>query len=286
MQISLECGKWKASINTLGAELDRLYDGEAGEEILWQGDPDIWDGTAPILFPIVGRLLNGQYRYGGNSYCMEKHGIARKSEFDVIDQTSNSVTMRLCSTEKSLEVYPFKFELDVTFILSQSMVSVDYVARNRGEGEMLFTIGSHPALNLHDSHAPYYIEFEKYESLDVYRIIGDLLETSGKPYLLNERRIELTPDRFDEGALVFKNIKSRKINVVGDGGEWIVSLDTSGAPHLGLWAMRGAPYVCIEPWFSYDDDAEVSGSLEDKPGIIKLAPSSEFTTGYTIAKEK
>ena len=27
----------------------------------------------------------------------------------------------------------------------------------------------------------------------------------------------------------------------------------TASPHLGIWAKPGAPFVCIEPWFSYND---------------------------------
>ena len=55
------------------------------------------------------------------------------------------------------------------------------------------------------------------------------------------------------------------------------------APSLGLWARRGAPYVCIEPWHGFDDDHAVSGELVDKPGIVSLAPGALFASTNSLS---
>ena len=41
-----------------GAQLSTLRDRE-GRELLWDGDPAVWTGRAPLLFPIVGVLVGG-----------------------------------------------------------------------------------------------------------------------------------------------------------------------------------------------------------------------------------
>ena len=46
-----------AEINDAGAELHSIYSKENDFEYLWGGNPDIWYGQSPILFPIVGRLM-------------------------------------------------------------------------------------------------------------------------------------------------------------------------------------------------------------------------------------
>ncbi|MBQ2308518.1 MAG: aldose 1-epimerase family protein, partial [Clostridia bacterium] len=37
-----------ATVSTLGAELQSLCDKD-GKEYIWQGDPAVWSGRAPIL---------------------------------------------------------------------------------------------------------------------------------------------------------------------------------------------------------------------------------------------
>ena len=49
--LSNACGD-SAKIDSFGAELMAWRAG--GEELIWVEDPQIWDQTAPILFPVVG----------------------------------------------------------------------------------------------------------------------------------------------------------------------------------------------------------------------------------------
>ena len=48
-------------VDELGAQLHSLRRRKDGYEYLWQGDPAIWPGQAPILFPIVGSLAEERY---------------------------------------------------------------------------------------------------------------------------------------------------------------------------------------------------------------------------------
>ena len=41
-----------------------MKDLKTGREYGWQGDERWWKGRAPILFPIVGGMWNGECRYG------------------------------------------------------------------------------------------------------------------------------------------------------------------------------------------------------------------------------
>lgn len=50
-----------------GAQLSSVELKENGKEFLWQGDPSVWYGRAPVLFPIIGQLLDGKYRYSGRA---------------------------------------------------------------------------------------------------------------------------------------------------------------------------------------------------------------------------
>jgi len=53
--LSLSSGELTARINPMGAQLSVLRDAQE-RDLLWNGDPAIWTGRAPILFPIVGAL--------------------------------------------------------------------------------------------------------------------------------------------------------------------------------------------------------------------------------------
>ena len=42
-------------VNDIGAELHSLKSKKTGEEYIWYGTPEIWNGQSPILFPVIGR---------------------------------------------------------------------------------------------------------------------------------------------------------------------------------------------------------------------------------------
>ena len=56
----------KIGVEYHGAELSSIYDKKRDKELLWQADPAFWKRHAPILFPFVGNVNKGVYRYNGN----------------------------------------------------------------------------------------------------------------------------------------------------------------------------------------------------------------------------
>ena len=74
---TLENDILRLTVDTHGAEIHSLVAKDTGIEYIWQADPNYWQRHAPILFPIVGKLKNGQYEYDGTVYRMPGHGFAR-----------------------------------------------------------------------------------------------------------------------------------------------------------------------------------------------------------------
>ena len=75
-------------IDTLGAELKSIVDKD-GVERLWQGDEKYWKGKAPVLFPISGGMKDRAYTYKDRPYSIPFHGLARQSEFEVVEVIGN-----------------------------------------------------------------------------------------------------------------------------------------------------------------------------------------------------
>ncbi|MBM6691385.1 aldose 1-epimerase family protein, partial [Fusobacterium mortiferum] len=85
-------------VDTHGAEIHSLVLKETGDEYIWQADARYWQRHAPVLFPFVGKLKNGQYEYDGSVYNMTGHGFARDMDFTLIEQTDSSLTYELSYT--------------------------------------------------------------------------------------------------------------------------------------------------------------------------------------------
>lgn len=281
--ITIENENFSAAISPRGAELRSFKDKTTGREIMWQADPAVWGGSAPILFPIIGKLRDGQTRINGSVYEIPKHGLVRTRTAKVIEQGNDYVIFAFSSDAETL--YPFPFVLEVEFRLGTDQLEVLYRVRNSGSDEMLFSIGSHPAFALDLELAEledYSIEFSEPETLDLYGLTDGLLAKKQDAYLAKAQSIALSETLFEDDALIFKNIESSTIRLKSKKGNQVLEVDTHGAPHLGIWAKPGAAYVCIEPWYSYDDAPDCAGTFENKPGILRLAANDTFNTGYTV----
>ncbi|HXP27535.1 MAG TPA: hypothetical protein VN891_17225, partial [Steroidobacteraceae bacterium] len=80
--VSISSGEMTAEIDPRGAQLSVLRAGDGGD-LLWNGDPSVWAGRAPLLFPIVGVLAGGVYRLGAKTYSLSRHGFARDKIFSL-----------------------------------------------------------------------------------------------------------------------------------------------------------------------------------------------------------
>src|SRR5580704_18692348 len=92
--LTVSSGALSAQINPLGAELSILRDG-SGRDLLWDGNPEFWNGRAPLLFPIVGALAGGVYRVADKTYALSRHGFARGKPFEVLSISPAAAVLRL-----------------------------------------------------------------------------------------------------------------------------------------------------------------------------------------------
>ena len=78
-------GQISAKINQRGAELWTLTDRD-GTPLLWSGDPQVWSGRAPILFPIVGSLADGVIDITGAVIRCIAMALPVMPQFSVVEQ--------------------------------------------------------------------------------------------------------------------------------------------------------------------------------------------------------
>ena len=113
--ISISTVALSAEISATGAELVRLQD-RTGADLLWDGNPAVWNGRSPLLFPIVGEVAGNRLKVAGKAYEIGRHGFARTSTFALVRSDAASCTWRLESSEATRRQYPFEFRLDVTLV--------------------------------------------------------------------------------------------------------------------------------------------------------------------------
>ncbi len=263
-------------IDDMGAQLHSLVLKENGKEYIWQGNPDIWYGQAPVLFPVIGQLIDDKFRYNGVEYTMPKHGLARKLLFKVKECEGAKAVFSLESDENTLKSYPFDFELLVAFELCGKSLVNTMTVINKTNGDMYFSIGAHPGFNCKIGDV---IEFEEAETLETERIDSDNLLIPEKfPVIENSKEIVITEDVFKKDALILSGIKSKKLTIKGENE---VEFTFGDCPVLGIWAKPGAPYVCIEPWYGINDDRDVKDDISKKREIQHLAEGGKFEFSWT-----
>jgi galactose mutarotase-like enzyme len=282
--VSLRNAQLHCDIALRGAELRSLRDTDTGEEFIWQRDPAYWVGSAPILFPVIGRLKDGGYTLDGTFHEIPKHGFAREMDFELVTASETSATFKIAGNDATTAAYPFAFLLEVVFTLQGRSLVVDYRVVNRGGRTMPFGLGSHPAFNLPGLLQDWAIVFDATEEPICHRVAENLLSSAPEPFTFSpQNSIELSGSIFDRDALIFKHIRSRKLQLLHRERGVCLEFDTGGAPVLGVWAKPGAPYVCLEPWCGVDDTSETNSDIMQKPGMLKLAPGDSFVTGYRVA---
>lgn len=283
---NLESEHLTCSVSPLGAELQSLSLKATADEFIWQGDPAVWSGRAPILFPIVGALKGSAARHEKGPIKLAKHGIARTRRFELIDRGKAFARYSLQSDAETRAHYPWQFELQVNFELMADRLAIHYQVHNKDEYELLFNLGSHPAFRLpleNSSLSDYSVHFNKAENFSHYPVTADgLLDPCPADYTLSNGQIELSENIFDNDALVFKHIQSTCVSLRHRSLGTRLSVNTGGAPHIGIWAKPGAEFVCIEPWWGHADFSDATGDFSDKSSIQSLPPGKVFSTSIVI----
>ena len=252
----------------------------AGVPLIWTPDLDMWTDTAPLLFPIVGWTRGGCVRVDGQTYPLGLHGFARTSSFDRAGGGPDHASLILRSSAETRALYPFDFELEVTYRLSASTLFIDLAVRNVGRGPMPFACGLHPGFRwpfAGGTFEDYAVTFAEVEEPLVPVIgPGGLFTSVRRPVALQGRRLPLSAELFSREALCFLHARSRSLRFSHRDGAGI-SLALEGFPHLALWSRPPGRFLSIEAWTGYGDveDRDGDGCADDlrrKPSMIHLAP--------------
>lgn len=277
--VSIRGADLSASINSLGAELWSLKDAE-GRELMTGADPRWWTGHAPLLFPFVGRSRGDVYRLDGRDYAMPQHGFARRLPFAQVEHHADTVRFRLEADAETRAIYPFDFRLDMLFAVTGATLAMTASVTNRGEADMPFSFGYHPAFAWPlpygggvDEHR---VEFEKAEPAPI-RKVGDepgLIARESATSPVEGKMLTPSHAMFEGDALIWDRLESRSLLWGVPGGKRL-KIDFPDTPWLGLWQKPGAAYLCVEPWAGMADLVGFDGEVWDKQGIMRLRPGEE-----------
>ena len=245
--IELKSDDLQVEFQSLGGALSSIKDKD-GVEYLWQGDPTYWSGQAPVLFPICGSVRNDTVLYDKEDGSQVKgkiprHGLVRKKEFELVNQTENSVTFAIEDDEEMYANYPYHFRLEITYTVTGKTIRTQYKIYNKeAEKSMPYFIGGHPGFNcplLEDEvYEDYYLEFEKPETCTVpkpFPETGMLDFKDRSSWLENQKEIDLNYDLFSYDAVTLDNLESRSISLKSRKHDKGLKLHFEEFPNLIVW---------------------------------------------------
>ena len=271
-----------------GAELVSLKKGDI--EYLWQADPAVWNRSAPNLFPFVGKLNGGVYRYEGKTYPMTPHGFARDVEFALSKRTDTYLQFTLSDTDETRKVYPFPFLFEITYTITGSTLTQSWRVTNTGKRAMYFSLGAHPGFmcpvqggKLTDCSIRF-SGVKKIERISAHTInAAGLVQERTDSLSLSDGEVRITADMFSHDALIFENSGIKAVTLLDKSKKEFVRVDFD-TDVFGLWSPqeRGAPFLCIEPWYGRCDRAGFSGELSEREWGNELAPSAVFERSFSI----
>ena len=281
MHTKISNSKLSVQIKSKGAELFSLKNNVTQREFIWEGNSDFWGKHSPVLFPIVGTLKNNTYRFENKEYQLPRHGFARDLEFKIVYQTENEVIFSLSSDENTAKLFPFKFELQMHYILIDATLKLSYSVKNLDNKTLPFSIGAHPAFALPFEFENYSLQFEHQETLKSCTLENDLLSDKTFEIKLENKNLPLSYSLFANDALIFKTLKSKFITIVETENP-ILKISFSDFKNLGIWTKPNAKFICIEPWLGYSDTIHSNGNLSEKDGIQIVKENQTFCCSFSI----
>ncbi|MFC5407386.1 aldose epimerase [Cohnella soli] len=221
-------------------------------------------GGIPILFPIAGQLVNGQYEWEGETYRMKNHGVARILPWEVVETGTDGaayVTIALSANAETRAAFPFDFELQFTYRLKNGVLSIEQQYRNRSDKPMPMVAGFHPYFATEGKNLTY--------GTDATRML-DYNDKQEKPFD-GTLRLE---DMVESAALLDANKAEITFPLVG---KHHVRLTYSEQfRYVVLWSVAGKPFVCVEPWTALNE------ALNDKKGLLSIEPGASLALWMNV----
>ena len=222
----------------------------------------------PFLFPICGRLRDGAYRWDGRDYALDIHGFGHTSRWEVVRQSAAEATLRLEDSAATRAVYPFRFRAELCYSLTPGLLRIRQQFENTGGGPMPFSYGFHP-----------YFAVDGVEAARVQVQADTQMDFVRGPVPFGADSVALSfPEGAPEAGAAFAGAASPAV-LEDLAGKRRVAVGFDGSfSQLVLWAVRGKPFLCVEPWNGVANGLN-TGAFET------LAPGERREAEFSIGVE-
>lgn len=274
----------KVEVFLLGAEVRSVKNLQNNNEYMWDGNPSIWAGVSPVLFPLVGRTTNGYISFKQKKYPLNNHGFARQSLFNVAKHSLDSATLNINTYNLEKDIFPFNLDFSVTYTLKDNTLITTFRVINCDTQIAYFSVGAHPAFKcpFDDKHQldDYEIEFAANQQLTLHTLNNGGLFSDSTP--VNIDKIDISKNTFDNDALIYSNFEQSWAQLSEKKTGKYIKVNFDNFPWFGIWSKPGARYICLEPWCGHADNAGFNQEIQYKSGIIELNPSNSWEQYYSI----
>lgn len=289
MTITLTSADSSGVVRTYGGELVSFVND--GVEYVWQGDPNHWEGQAPILFPVCCAPKDGKMAHYGVEYPMVKHGIARKREFEPICISKSKIILEQRETEETLKMFPFCYSLKVEYTLADNGFTTRFIVKNLDKNEMTFCIGGHPGFN-----CPLREEDGGFEDYSLYfddasgctvSLTKDGYMNSTVPKLSKLKgtnELQLVYSDFDNDAMIIENLPKKSVRLLSRKTGRGFRFTFDGFDALGIWTpiKKYSPFICLEPWNGLPADVDETTDAKSKKYAKTIVPDEEYAVEYSV----
>lgn len=289
--IRIESEQMQVDIDELGAQISSIKLKSEDLEFLWQKDSQCWSSSAPVPFPIIGKLNENKTLFDGKEYSMRSNGIIRYEQIPLVSREKNQVEFLFTNTSKTQNNYPFECRVKLNFRVEHNKLSVTATIFNDDEKNLYYNYAGHPGFRIPlfewENANDYYIEFGSNEHAFIYSMAstGQLLPNK-EQFFENERRFFIRKELFKNEAIAFIKPKSTSVFLKNIRNCHEVKVGFDGFDNLALWTPynkdKELSLICIEPWIGHSDFKDYYGEFKNRDGVSFVEPSQYKVYTYTI----
>lgn len=195
-------------------------------------------GGVPILFPICGNLPDNTYTHKGVQRTLKQHGFARDESWVVAKEETDgcaALTLVLESSDRTLAVYPFDFQLAFTYLIKGNSLEIIQRYTNLSAEPMPFSSGLHPYFLAPDkTDLRFEIPGMQYRDQNTHK----------KGYFTG-----VFDSTLDEIDVSFDELTGLAASVTDATRKLRLTLSyNSSYGKLVFWTLKGKDFYCLEPW--------------------------------------
>ncbi len=241
----------------------------------WERDTELTRGGLPFLFPICGRLARdgegGIYLYENRRYSMPIHGFAHRLPWRVVaaDKTSE-IVLRLADTPHTRQMYPFAFEIILTYRVEPGILVCEQRYVNRDERCLPYYAGFHPYFRTpppENGKSGVRLDLNPSRFLKYNSALTDVIGITDK---IPDFPVSVTAPEINEQLIRMSDDKQIRL-LYPDAFELLMRADSAEDPgrfpYIQLYTVPGQPFFCVEPWMGVPNSMNtVSGARWLEPG--------------------